>query len=86
MFNPYVPLTPDLLNAMVRAGKYILSGKHSPEEKVFLETDVIGSYLYTHYNDKSWALTHYGTLKTDPINIYLNGRFRNIKSGLLKLR
>lgn len=66
MFNPFVPLSPDLLNALVRAGKKYFVRQTFPRGQNILDENIKGYFLYSHYSDMPAALTHYGVLKDDP--------------------
>ncbi|MBK9391747.1 MAG: hypothetical protein IPN68_16730 [Bacteroidetes bacterium] len=66
MFNPFYPLTTELLYSMVQAGKTYFVRQDFPRGKIILEPDVRGVYLFTHYSDAGSAQTHFAILKNDP--------------------
>lgn len=66
MFNPFYPLTGELLEAFVARGKkYFVRQTFNRGRKPF-DHEVKGSFLFSHYDNFTTAQDHFGAISHDP--------------------
>lgn len=66
MFNPFYPLTGQLLDAFVAKGKkYFVRQTFNRGQKPFHE-EVKGYFLFSYYDNLTTAQDHYGAISHDP--------------------
>jgi hypothetical protein len=70
MFNPFAPLSEQLLDAFVKAGKVYFVRQTFKRGKTPLDENIKGYYLITHHSELGAAQAHYGAIAHDP-NRYL---------------
>lgn len=65
MFNPFYPLTSDLLQAFVQKGKLFFVRQSMPRAKKLLDEGVKGYFLFTPYDNFTTAQDHFGAIGHD---------------------
>jgi hypothetical protein len=66
MFNPFYPLTQELLNSFVQQGKQYFVRQTFRRGFSVLDQGIKSAFLITHYNELNDAQTHYDALAKDP--------------------
>lgn len=65
MFNPFQILTSELLEAFVSRGKTYFVRQQFPRGKQSFDTGVKGYFLFSHYDNLTTALDHFGAISYD---------------------
>lgn len=65
MFNPFYPLTPDLLHAFVTNGKKFFIRQSFERARNGMDENIKGYFLFSHYDNLTTALDHYGAISYD---------------------
>ena len=93
MFNPFAPLTTDLLHAFIGRGKIFFVRQAFPRGKSPLDKDVKGYFVFSHYDNLTTAQDHFGTIAHDPYRFLYNwndlahrGKLEIAASGLQHYR
>lgn len=93
MFNPFAPLTTELLHAFIKNGKHYFVRQSFPRGKNQLDKDVKGYFLFSHYDNLTTAQDHYGTISYDKYRFLYNwddlshrGKLEIAASGLRDYR
>jgi hypothetical protein len=65
MFNPFYPLTNELLNAFVANGKIFFVRQNFERGRNILDNNIREYFLITHYESLTTAMDHYGAISYD---------------------
>jgi len=66
MFNPFYPLTTQLLDAFVAKGKKYFVRQTFNRAKNPFDDEIKGYFLFSHYDSFTTAQDHYGAISHDP--------------------
>lgn len=75
MFNIFCPLTSPLLESFIAKGKKYFVRQTYSRGMPLGETEVKGSYLFTHYGTITEAQAHYNVLKDDDYRFLYDANF-----------
>ncbi|MEP7263496.1 MAG: hypothetical protein ABI772_03315 [Bacteroidota bacterium] len=65
MFNPFVPFTKQLLDAMLAKNKKYFVRQTCQRGMPLQDASVKGAFIFTHYDSEKEAIVHYDGLKKD---------------------
>ena len=66
MFNPFYPFTDQLLDAFVKNGKTFFVRQTFNRAKDHFDEGIKGYFLFSHYDNATTAMDHYGAISYDP--------------------
>ncbi|MGB8192452.1 MAG: hypothetical protein WCF67_11065 [Chitinophagaceae bacterium] len=81
-FNPFSPLTTDLLDAFIKSGKRYFVRQTFRRGRDHFNTDVKEYFLICHYTDIGYALAHFNGIEEDAYRFLYNWDDKEHRSKL----